>query len=168
MYEWICMNMAHWNLSKSFQEGEWEKREFNGGDEPNYGTIHVYMEMSQWNPLYNYHILIKKFFKKEGNHPQEQHILLWKTHTVLTWFPFWPCFLVLLVHTGPHTVPPTCQVHHLSGLSTQISPAPQSPLFRDHLLFSPLSLLISCLNVSSSEETPYTNGAPYLASSSSP
>jgi hypothetical protein len=33
--------------------------ENNGGDEPNWGMIHVYMEMSQRNPLYNHHILIK-------------------------------------------------------------------------------------------------------------
>jgi hypothetical protein len=32
---------------KSFQEGEWEKREINEGDEPNWGTIYVYMEISQ-------------------------------------------------------------------------------------------------------------------------
>jgi hypothetical protein len=31
----------------SFQEREWGKRAKNGGDEPNWGTIFVYMEMSQ-------------------------------------------------------------------------------------------------------------------------
>jgi hypothetical protein len=41
----------------------WEKRENNGGDEPNCGTIYVYMEMSQQTPLYNCCRLIKTFFK---------------------------------------------------------------------------------------------------------
>jgi hypothetical protein len=31
------------------------------GDEPNQGKIYVFIEMSQGNPLYNYHILIKIF-----------------------------------------------------------------------------------------------------------
>jgi hypothetical protein len=29
------------------------KRENNGGDEPNRGTLYAYMERSQQNPLYN-------------------------------------------------------------------------------------------------------------------
>jgi hypothetical protein len=33
MYEYRTLN-----LLKSFQEGTWEKRENNGGDEPNWGT----------------------------------------------------------------------------------------------------------------------------------
>jgi hypothetical protein len=39
--------------------------ENNGGDEPNWGMIHVYMEMSQRNPLNNYYKLTEiSFFKK--------------------------------------------------------------------------------------------------------
>jgi hypothetical protein len=37
------------------------KRENNAGDEPNWGTVHTYMEMAQGNPQYNYHKLIKTF-----------------------------------------------------------------------------------------------------------
>jgi hypothetical protein len=46
-------------LRRTGEEGEWWK-----WIKP--GTIHVYMEMSQWNPLYNYHIIknIFKMFKK--------------------------------------------------------------------------------------------------------
>jgi hypothetical protein len=44
---------------------ESEKRETNGGDKPNQGTTYLYMEMSQWNPLYNYYILIKTFQKNK-------------------------------------------------------------------------------------------------------
>jgi hypothetical protein len=33
----------------------------NAGDEPNQGIRYVYMKMSQSNPLYNDHILIKLF-----------------------------------------------------------------------------------------------------------
>jgi hypothetical protein len=40
---------------------EWEKKEKDGGDEPNCGSIYVYMETSQQNSLYN-HILIKVIF----------------------------------------------------------------------------------------------------------
>jgi hypothetical protein len=58
------MKMGHQNLSKSFQEGVWEKREINGKNGPNWGTIYVYMEVSQRNTLYNYHILIKTFLKR--------------------------------------------------------------------------------------------------------
>jgi hypothetical protein len=29
----------------------WRKRENNGGDESNWGTLYTYMEMSQQNPL---------------------------------------------------------------------------------------------------------------------
>jgi hypothetical protein len=36
------MNMEHGNLSKQSQEGKWEKRENNEGDEPNQSTICVY------------------------------------------------------------------------------------------------------------------------------
>jgi hypothetical protein len=39
-----CVNMERWNLSKSFQEGEWGKRENNGRDEPNWGTIYVHID----------------------------------------------------------------------------------------------------------------------------
>jgi hypothetical protein len=45
------MNMENWNLLKLSQEGEWGKREINGGGaEPNQGTIYVCMEMSQCHP----------------------------------------------------------------------------------------------------------------------
>jgi hypothetical protein len=38
-----------WNKEtcQSCREGEWERRENNGGDETNQGTIYVCMEMSQ-------------------------------------------------------------------------------------------------------------------------
>jgi hypothetical protein len=39
----------------------WRKRENNRGEEPNWGTIYVYVEISQQNPLYNYYIPIKMF-----------------------------------------------------------------------------------------------------------
>jgi hypothetical protein len=43
-------------------ERERERRENNPfGDEPNCGTLWVYMEKSQGNPLHNYYILIKMF-----------------------------------------------------------------------------------------------------------
>jgi hypothetical protein len=54
------------------------RRNNNGEDEPNWGTIHVYMEMSQQNPLYNYHILIKTFKKEsrqEAPHMEDVHRL---------------------------------------------------------------------------------------------
>jgi hypothetical protein len=54
------MNMEYRNLSKSFQEAEWKKRETDGGNEPNWDTI---LEMSQQNSLCNNHILIKTFKK---------------------------------------------------------------------------------------------------------
>jgi hypothetical protein len=41
---------------------EWRKRENNGRDEPNWGTIYVYMEMPQRNRPDNYCMLIKAFF----------------------------------------------------------------------------------------------------------
>jgi hypothetical protein len=39
------------------------EKEINGENEPNPGTKYVYVEMSQWNHLHNYHILIKMFLK---------------------------------------------------------------------------------------------------------
>jgi hypothetical protein len=50
---YININMEHWNLLKSPQEGEWGKRENNGGDKPIWDVIHVYMEMSPQNSLCN-------------------------------------------------------------------------------------------------------------------
>jgi hypothetical protein len=44
---------------KSFFEEEWGKTEINGGDDPNWTSIYAYMEVSQQNPLYNYHIITK-------------------------------------------------------------------------------------------------------------
>jgi hypothetical protein len=35
------------------------KKQHKGGDEPNWGTLHIYMETSQQKPLYNYYMLIK-------------------------------------------------------------------------------------------------------------
>jgi hypothetical protein len=43
--------MEHQNLLKSPQEGEWDRRENNGKDEPIQCTIHVYMEMSMKPPV---------------------------------------------------------------------------------------------------------------------
>jgi hypothetical protein len=40
-----------------------EKRENSRGDEPTWGTLYAYMEMSQQNPLYNCYILIKMLKK---------------------------------------------------------------------------------------------------------
>jgi hypothetical protein len=51
------MTMEH------FLKGSGISRENNGEDEPKQYTIYVYMEMSQQDPLYNYHILIH-FFKQ--------------------------------------------------------------------------------------------------------
>jgi hypothetical protein len=47
---------------KLFEEGEWSRRENYGKDKPNQGIIYV-LEMSQQNPLHNYHILVKMFLK---------------------------------------------------------------------------------------------------------
>jgi hypothetical protein len=57
-----------WNTEtcwSHFEEMEWGKRENNRG------VKYVYMEMSQWNPLYSYHILteILFFLKKEHKLP---------------------------------------------------------------------------------------------------
>jgi hypothetical protein len=41
------------------------RRENNGEDEPNVGTLYTRKEMSQQNPLYNYHILIKTLKRLE-------------------------------------------------------------------------------------------------------
>jgi hypothetical protein len=41
------------------------KKENNGRDEPNWGTVCVCMEMLQQNSLYNYYEL-RKMFKKEN------------------------------------------------------------------------------------------------------
>jgi hypothetical protein len=38
---YTCMNMEHSNLSKSFHEGEWVKREINVGDKLNCGYIYI-------------------------------------------------------------------------------------------------------------------------------
>jgi hypothetical protein len=43
----VLLKMEHQNLSKSFYEGGWEKRENIGGDEPNQVIIYVFMEMLQ-------------------------------------------------------------------------------------------------------------------------
>jgi hypothetical protein len=39
-------------------------RENNREDEPNQCTLNAYMEILQWNLLYNYYILIKNVKKK--------------------------------------------------------------------------------------------------------
>jgi hypothetical protein len=44
--------MEHWKLLQLPQEVGASRK--NGGDEPIQGIIHVYMEMSQQNPLCNY------------------------------------------------------------------------------------------------------------------
>jgi hypothetical protein len=54
---YICVNMEHWTF-QSFQEGEWEKRGNNGGDEPNRDTLYIWKCYNE-TPLYNYHIRIK-------------------------------------------------------------------------------------------------------------
>jgi hypothetical protein len=40
------------------------KRENNGGDKPNQGTLYAYMEPLQGNSLYDYYTLITMFKKK--------------------------------------------------------------------------------------------------------
>jgi hypothetical protein len=47
---------------KDLKEKELEKREKKGGEEPNWGTIYLYLEMSQQNSLCKYHLLIETFF----------------------------------------------------------------------------------------------------------
>jgi hypothetical protein len=50
-----------WNVEscpRHFKKGE-GKRDNNGRNEPNWGTLYTYMEMTQGNPLCNYPILIK-------------------------------------------------------------------------------------------------------------
>jgi hypothetical protein len=44
------MNMECSNLSKLLEEGKWGKAENNGGDEPNQGTLYLYIKVSQQNP----------------------------------------------------------------------------------------------------------------------
>jgi hypothetical protein len=44
------MNMEHCNQSKSFQKGEWGRRENNGEDELNQGTIYVCMKYHNGTP----------------------------------------------------------------------------------------------------------------------
>jgi hypothetical protein len=46
----ICTILDNCNQLKSFQEGECEKRENNGGDELKPCIIYVYIEISQQNP----------------------------------------------------------------------------------------------------------------------
>jgi hypothetical protein len=59
-----CMNMEHWNLFKSFYEGGRERgRTMEGMSQV--GTLYAKMEMSQWNPLGNSYMLIKKPLKKQ-------------------------------------------------------------------------------------------------------
>jgi hypothetical protein len=41
------------NLLKS-QDGDWGRKEKNGGDEPIQVIMHMYMEMSQWDSLCSY------------------------------------------------------------------------------------------------------------------
>jgi hypothetical protein len=55
-----CVNMEHWNLSRSFLEMECRKRENNRGDESSQGTMYAYVEMSHQNPCTT---IIKIFFK---------------------------------------------------------------------------------------------------------
>jgi hypothetical protein len=43
-------------------------------DEPNWGVIHVYMETSQWNPLYNCYILIKMFEKEKADYHRKKSL----------------------------------------------------------------------------------------------
>jgi hypothetical protein len=50
-------------MLKSFLRKGGRNRENNGVDELNWGILYVYIEMSQQNALYNYHILIKMFLK---------------------------------------------------------------------------------------------------------
>jgi hypothetical protein len=42
-------------------------KENNGSDEPNWNTLYAYIEMSQWNLLYNCYVLIRKVLKKTSN-----------------------------------------------------------------------------------------------------
>jgi hypothetical protein len=56
------------------------KREKNKGDEPNWGTLYAYVEMSQETPLYDYCKLIKtfkKFFNKKSSLFQVWNKNLW-------------------------------------------------------------------------------------------
>jgi hypothetical protein len=50
-------------------------RENNGGDEPNRGTMYVHTEMSQRNPLYNYHILIKTLKKTKKKRKEKKAVV---------------------------------------------------------------------------------------------
>jgi hypothetical protein len=60
---YTCMKIDQGNLSKSFYVAGREMRENDGGNEPNQCTLWAYMEMSQWNHLYNYYMLIEMFKK---------------------------------------------------------------------------------------------------------
>jgi hypothetical protein len=50
-----------WKLVEAILRRGIGKRDNNGGDEPNLGTLHKNMEMSQQTLLYDYYILIKMF-----------------------------------------------------------------------------------------------------------
>jgi hypothetical protein len=53
----------------------------NDGGEPNQVTFQAYMEMSQWDPLYNYYVLIKMFKKEKKNKSWNQWNRIQKNHT---------------------------------------------------------------------------------------
>jgi hypothetical protein len=66
MVDILFIHVRIWNIETCwnyFKNGEQGRRENNGMDEPNQDTICVYMEMSPWNPLYNYHINNKNALK---------------------------------------------------------------------------------------------------------
>jgi hypothetical protein len=48
MAEILSVHTQIWNTEPSFQEEKWEEKN-NGGNKPNQGTIHEYMEMSRWH-----------------------------------------------------------------------------------------------------------------------
>jgi hypothetical protein len=72
MVDILSMHVWIWNTETCeiiFKKGVGEEGKYEGG-ETNSGPKYVYMEMSQWNHLYNYHILIKTF--KKYNEKQTQ------------------------------------------------------------------------------------------------
>jgi hypothetical protein len=93
---YTCTNVEHWNLLKSFSEGEWGRRENKGGDEPKWDIIYIFTEMSD-----KYHMLIKCCLKRIFINtqrapgwlpahlkfvltPSRQRLLLWLFGFVLT------------------------------------------------------------------------------------
>jgi hypothetical protein len=74
MVDVLSMDIWLWNIKicrSHFKKEVVERGEY-WRTETNQSTIYVYMEMSQWKPLYNHHILIRTFLKKQRQRKKRQ------------------------------------------------------------------------------------------------